>query len=311
MVPDDEFALLPDDALGLPSDLEPTRCDEPASHCGRCQQLFLDLEPKCNVCGAARGTPNVLAASERDEQIALRRRVRQVLDDALERGCHDACLRFARAVQRSAAVVNVDVDTAKSLFKHPLHLYTPYGVQVDAGMRSPAESQHDQRRRSVDGALFGSYGSRMRCAALSLDGRGLASYGPVTLELTDVSVAARASVLEENSYDFTARHRVGGGRRAPHGFRAPWATRHLVALAKLGGRVRADADETAIARLLIEPATRRADDQFIEVHLWEGFDYRAVRRVRMPAKPSPEASPAELESLREVLRSRGIPIEEE
>jgi hypothetical protein len=273
--------------------------------------LFLDLEPKCNVCGAGRAAPNVLAASRPEEQEALRRRVRLVLDEALARACYDACLRFAQAVRRSAAVVNLDVDTARALFKRPLYQYAPYGAQVDAGTRGPAETRHDQRRRGVDAALFGSYGRRVSYAALSLDGRGLTSYGPVTLELTDVSVVARASVLEENSYDFTARHRAGGAPGAPHGFRAPWPTRHLVALAKLGGRVEAGADETAFARLLMQPATRRSDDQFIEVHVWEGFDLRAVRRVRMPARPSPEATAAELESLREVLRNRGIPTEEE
>ena len=50
----------------------------------------------------------------------------------------------------------------------------------------------------ADDALFPGYKEQIRFAALSLDGKGLSSYGECTLILRDHMIAHRASVLEGN-----------------------------------------------------------------------------------------------------------------
>lgn len=69
--------------------------------------------------------------------------------------------------------------------------------------------KYHAHRSAVDAKIHPGYGFEILNAALSPDGRGLPNYGEVTLELSELSIASRASVLRENAFDFYERCDLG------------------------------------------------------------------------------------------------------
>ena len=131
----------------------------------------------------------------------------------------------------------------------------------------------------ADGTLFGIPGGQITYAALSLDGSGLISYGPVTLLLKDEAINHRASLLEENSFKLLGRF-----SKIPKGYRAIWAKRADLAIAKLlrqecVEKTRGATSRDARAKLILYQVGNRATDEFIEVHLWRGFNFHAIESI--------------------------------
>jgi hypothetical protein len=65
-------------------------------------------------------------------------------------------------------------------------------------------------RLTVDATVRGSYGDRITYAALSADGRGVASYGAISMTLSDITVSDRATVLKNNSWRFVQSRNLFG-----------------------------------------------------------------------------------------------------
>src|SRR5947199_10731413 len=72
-----------------------------------------------------------------------------------------------------------------------------------------------RRRVGVEGTFFGTYGEKIRYAALSLDGTGLKSYGEYSIRLWEIAIKDRTSLLEENTYDFVEHHGIIAGHSGP------------------------------------------------------------------------------------------------
>ncbi|HEY8378220.1 MAG TPA: hypothetical protein VIK91_17110 [Nannocystis sp.] len=217
-------------------------------------------------------------------------------------------LAFGEAVRRTVAVINVSASWAVSFLKSDKLLYASYAPLVAAGARLPARFADDRQRRTVESALFGTYGEEMRYAALSLDGTGLVSYGPVTMVLRERAIAHRASVLEENSYDFSRRHRILANEPIPRGYRAPWATRHQLAMAKCGADVDATTTEVHYPQLVLWSDGDRATDRFMEVSIFGPFNRRAVERIVLPAKPPRGVTRTELNLVRAAAQTLDPPV---
>jgi len=270
--------------------------------CPRCHRLALyEDEPGCRACNAplANRAPNV-HFSERFRS-ALEDRYREACAEAEKSGSSDSLTGLEAAAGRSKAVANVDVGTACDLFSQPKFLYTSYGKVVEAGVRAPAAPEQDRQRTSVDGLLYGSYGKDIAFAALSMDGRGLTSYGSIHLELDEPMIDFRSTVLEENSFHFVRRHRLVAGDPLPDGFLAPWPLRAWLAVAKLASTLRPGMTEDDFCKLLLESNGNRNTDAFLEVHIYGTFNFQAVRRVKLGA---PDTSSDLEEEAREVQRVR-------
>lgn len=182
-------------------------------------------------------------------------------------------------------MISVDVGFLDTLLGSPKALYAAYQDQVDAGTRMRAAPADDRNRTAVEGILFGSWGGSISYAALSLDGRGLSSYGPVSIQLKELAIDDRASVLEENSYRFVQSHRLVPLDPLPMGFRAPWSTRGDVATAKLGDKVKQSTKSKEHARLLLSPGKSRHEDDFVEVHIFGPFSRDAIGGVTVLETP--------------------------
>jgi hypothetical protein len=271
--------------------MKPPLSANPPQQCEHCGKLALyGIEDRCRACNdpVAKKASNVRLASQRDQREALDVRYHAASELAKEDGTADSLAELENIAESTAAVVNVPVGMAYDLFQRERLLYSSYERQVRARLRSPSDHQHDRQRRAVGGLLYGGYSGDMVYAALSADGHGLSSYGPVNLILEEVTIAYRATVLEENSYHFMERHAMTPESPVPRGYLALWAERGKLATAKLGGQVTPGMDGRALSKLLLDSSGDRQLESFLEVHIYGTFNYQAILDVELPAEDSNE-----------------------
>ena len=168
-----------------------------------------------------------------------------------------------------------------------------------------AEGEFDRHRRTVDAMLFGAYGDQIIYAALSLDGNGLKSYGAYSVILRDVAVSKRASVLEENSCSFVKNHKMEPGHPIPEGYRAPWGRRAELAVAKLADLISPTTSDSDFSSLLLSNGSTRDDDNFMEVHIYGGFDQNAIEAVSGNSAPKRADEKGIATVVKEVLNNTG------
>lgn len=262
-------------------DCHPARDNELSeTKCPRCSSKIPHSYEKCPTCGYHAGPPNVREVRSLQEREALDARYRAALDEAGGRGCDAPLLKLEEAVKKSRAVVNVDLDFLYHFITNRLALYASYSRTVGGRVRKPAQRTDDAARRSIEDLLFPSYAEEISYAALSLNGSGLKSYGEYALQLREVAIEERATLLEENSFDFAERHGIRPRRELPRGFRATWADRHKLAAAKLAGRLSPSTPEAEFPTMLLRSEGRRETDDFVEVHIYGPFDINAVESVK-------------------------------
>jgi len=178
--------------------------------CPNCKEPTIATEEKCPTCGESLGAPNVRAANAPNEKQALDERYQAALQRAQIRNAQKELAEFTRAAGASVAVATCGLYALRELATSANALYTNYYLAVRGEVRRAAEAENDRQRRTVDALLFGGYAEHIRFAALSLNGVGLKSYGKdglaYGLGLRDVAIAKRASLLDENEFDFAKRH---------------------------------------------------------------------------------------------------------
>jgi hypothetical protein len=251
-------------------------------NCERCGAEVSESLSECTSCGTFSGYPNVRIARKPEEVEALDSRYLQALIEAEERGLLEKVERFERNVQtQSQALVSMDVDTLRALATRENELFSNYALRIKAQVRKPASLSDDQRRRAVDGRLWGSFGEEIRYAALSLNGRGLSSYGDCFATLRNLHVEHRSSVLERNSFEFVE---VAPSKPLPEGFRSDWANRHKVAVTKCARLIKNETTDAEFPAILLESGTSRQNDEFIEVHVYGPFDFKAIEAISTSGK---------------------------
>jgi hypothetical protein len=251
-------------------------------NCKVCGSGIPDTEEKCFTCGFNAGPPNVRAAEA--DVPTLDKRYRAAIAKATTAGSLSVLERFEHAVKGTCAVINADLRFLHYFVTSGEALYANYEGGVAGRIRKPAEFYNDLKRRGVGGTLFGGYAGEIIYAALSLDGAGPKSYGPYAIKLRDIAVSKRATVLENNSYDFTKKHRLGPGDPRPVGYMANWENRHKLAVVKLAEYITPTTTDAEFAKLLLTSAGDRGTDEFIEVHVYGTFDLNAVESVKGSSK---------------------------
>lgn len=272
--------------------------------CPKCNYQTHEDYDRCVNCNADIGSPNVRRAeAERSE---LNDRYDAAMRDAAGRGAAGVAMAFEQAAAQSQAVINIDFHPLKTLIENERNHYANYYELVRGGVRSPADPDNDRDRAAADALLFGStIPGKIAFAALSIDGRGLISYGKYTLTLREGMIADRISLLEENSYTFVKRHDVSLNRPTPKGYRAVWADRGRLAAAKLAPQLSDMTQADDFARILLFSDGNRANDRFIEAHLYGSFTRATIEKVAAPqGRQIGEAK------LRELARKAGIAWEQ-
>lgn len=252
--------------------------------CPVCGSEIPDTEETCFTCGFHAGPPNVRAAEKEEEIHALEERYAVAIERANSNGYLPILQRFEAALQHSCTVINADLSFLHLFATSGKALYANYEGGVAGRTRKPAELYDDSRRRGIGGTLFGGYAGDIIYAALSLDGSGPASYGPFAIALRDIAIRSRATVLENNTYDFVTRHKLAPGDKRPPGYLASWERRNKLAVAKLAEYITPRTSDSEFPQLLLKSSGDRATDEFIEVHIYGTFDLNAVESVKGSSK---------------------------
>lgn len=274
--------------------------------CTGCNKPLSWAMRDCPGCGEVNTAPNIRHAQR--ELDVLEQRYESSLSDCQTRHAASVAQDFMQTVaQDSHAVINGSASFFQTFFQDDKSLYGAYVPQARAELRMVADFENDSRRRSNEAAAFGAYGEEIRYAALSLDQRGLHSYGSCSMVLNQNICANKASVLDENSFDFVERHPRGGP--LAQGYRAAWGQRQKLALAKLGNQLNATTDASHYAGLLLHCTGDRASDQFMEVHLYGPFSPQAVIAVTAPKTGRDRAERCALEIFTDILTQKGLPCQ--
>jgi hypothetical protein len=214
----------------------------------------------------------------------------------------------------STAVIARSESEVLRLATSTRQLYATYYQQLEGGLRLPDGNEWDVVREIADTLLFPKYKQYIRFGALSLDGIGLANYGPCSIALRDEMISHRASVFEENSVIFMKRHEVEASNPdLPKGYRATWADRAKLCVAKLEQTIDSTTTADEYSTRLLRQAASSADDDFVEVHIWGPISVRTMRKVTVVA-PNELENRTILKALK-VLRSKlaelGVPKKRE
>jgi hypothetical protein len=254
--------------------------------CAVCGSDIGTFADQCETCGEPVSKPNVRLANRPAEKTALTQRFDKAVKDAETRGVADLAQKFHNAMNFTVAVINVDIFFLREFLTKDNLLYASYHQGVRAATRKAAALEFDRERNGVDGTLFGQMASFIVTAALSTECRGLISYGPFCMQLREVAIAKRASLMEENSFQFVRNHKLLPNSTIPSGYSADWLSRPMLASAKLIPRLNASTTESEFQSILLGSTGDRQTDDFVEVHIYGGFDNRAIEKIsgKMPTE---------------------------
>ena len=237
------------------------------------------------------------------EAAALRERYDSAHRAATLAGTAEEFSGLSRAVaETSHVVVAMPLLFARTFLSDRRTLYTGYEALLNAPTRAPAPFDDDRRRQAAGATLFGSYSREIRYGVLSLDGRGLSSYGPVFLRLRAVAISDRTTFLEQNSFTFVAKHSPD---TLPHGAVSGWTNRHQLAAAKLQPLLAAGSVLADWALQLVRSGESRADDDMVEAHIFGPFNAAAVESVSFSSFGSSRQDRIDIAVIRELLTENG------
>jgi hypothetical protein len=207
------------------------------------------------------------------------RRVGDARVSTAARKCHDVLERFGIAVLGSRAVVARSLAVVQDLLESDRRSYTNYHKELAQASRVPEDNEFDQIRTQFEAALFPNFHQEMLFACLSLDGRGLSAYGGYAMVLKDDMIAHRATVFEENPYIFCQKHGILMTDPIPTGYRADWANRNLLAMAKLHSEITPTTPDTSFPGILLKERPGTGGSDFIEVHIYGSINRYSIERV--------------------------------
>jgi hypothetical protein len=276
--------------------------------CPTCGRSVPPRVERCPHCAMPGYFPNVDAAEAVDERQELASRYALARDHATANGTLSVFAQLEEVVRGSTATISRDVAEVTRLATSDRALYATY-YELAYALFIPEGTKWDSLRRVVDAALFPGYHDKIRFAALSANGSGLRHYGNCTLVLDEACVGHRASVFEENTCTWARRQdiRMADADQLPKGYRAVWADRPRLAAAKLHQRLQSPMTDGELRSLLLTNGTTSADDEFIEVHIYEALTIRSCTAVVVG--PCPGVDPFQVEILRTKLAAQGVHVE--
>jgi hypothetical protein len=252
----------------------------------QCPKCGLRVPPHARFCPVDQtdvGFPNVRAAETPEEVNALDTRCGAAAQDAQSRSCLPVLEDFRRAVLSSKAVICRSLNALQALVSGDSALYSTFYQQVRSEARIPEDNLWDKARGAVDATLFPNYEENIRFGMLSLNDHGLTTYGAYVIVLREALIASRSTVFECNSVVFFQKmDDTKVGDAAPLGYRAVWARRDRLAMAKHYGQIGPATAASDYSSILVKPGPTPQDEEFIEVHIYGPIHRRAIEKVVGP-----------------------------
>ena len=272
--------------------------------CTKCGAQVRAQEKDCQTCGLFFGYPNVRAAEETEEVEALDKRFDDAKRKAQSTGKGSTFSAYEIALEDSVAVICRSLDQAKALLSSESAVYNSFYNQVSSGGRRAEVTDVETHRQVTDARMFPNYHKDVCFAGLSLDGRGVVSYGACSLVLKSNVIAHRATVFWENTVDFCNRECPDQKKPIPPGYRATWPRRALLASVKAEPRLDPRPTLAQFPRILMD------GDQFVEVHVFGPFTRESFDRLLI-AKPATKIDRVMVAAIRDVIRKDGLAIKVE
>jgi hypothetical protein len=302
------LSLVPhQDAPKHDSALEQEDAEPGCSYCGG--EVPLDAT-QCPDCGEFVGFPNVRYASASREITALDGRVASVYRELEASGQAELGREFETTVNSgSKAALCRTLHAMLLMTASEEDFCVPYYKLIEVGMRKAHSDALSRLRPIVDETYFPGYYRNIRFAALTIDDRGLQSYGPCTVILRSDLIAKRSSVFDGNTLIRLLQENPPLSKLTalPPGHRAPWAWRGKLALSALGGELTSSSTPESFPHMLLKTSANTADDEFIEVHIWGPITPRAVESVELPSSGT-RADQLMVRAIREKLADLGINV---
>lgn len=256
-----------------------TLSDSSTTNCKFCDAATPMALRNCSSCNRDLGVPNVRICATDEERSAIDNRKVDAQEHLSQKNREAIGAAFANHVNDHArVVVAVPATVARNLLQNTTSLYTNYEKLTAAGARKPAPIDDDKQRQTVGSAMFGTYAHQIIYGALSSNGVGVRSYGPISFTLKNRMIDWRTSLLEKNSYLIYASHK-DAAPFPPAGLRAPWNRRADLALVKHFKALTDQMTESEFPSLLLSQGNDRSDDQFIEAHIYGSFDSQAIESI--------------------------------
>lgn len=250
----------------------------PCEYCGHAIPASAD---RCPHCGRPGLFPNVRMAELPAEVDALKTRYQAARAAAATKSNGGALADFETAVLGAGVSIARPLTELLRLASSENELYASYYQLIEAGVRLPKGDKWDSLRGVADSALFPGYRQQIKFAALTLDDQGLSNYGECSIFFKESMIAHRASMFEENSVLFVIRKDVSmkDASNLPMGFRASWAERASLCVAKLADRLTSSTTRDQFPAVLMKQGDTSDDDEFVEVHIFGPLTVRSIERV--------------------------------
>jgi hypothetical protein len=251
----------------------------------------------------------VRLAARKEEVETLGLRLATATASAEAAGYTNALKEFGDAVSSSMAVIARPLRIVQDLLEDDRRLYSTYHKQLNADTRVPEDNVFDRVRTQFENALFPNFYKEILFAALTLDGQWLESFGDHAMILKEQMIQRRATVFEENPYEFSKRHKIQLIDVIPAGYRAVWSRRGDLAMAKLYPRLDSGTDSGEHASLLMSSEIAGGSGDYIEVHIFGAFNRSAIERIVGPVPRSREDKLI-WRSLKKAAAKAGVDVEE-
>ena len=145
-----------------------------------CEVCALEVQPHerfCVGCQTHCGFPNVRAAEQDEERQSLAGRVADAEALAAANGTSELLEKLRTAVGNSRAARARSLDEVYGLVKGDNKLIGTFHDLKGAGLLRPSATAIEAARQSAEPLVLLNYQEKIQFAALTLDDRGLLSYG--------------------------------------------------------------------------------------------------------------------------------------
>lgn len=241
----------------------------PIQTCAECGVDFPLDRTTCPHCARPSLFPNVAMANQANETRKLDDRYQAALVDADQRGCRANVDQFSDDCRKASAVMRCDLQRLHRQIASGSDIFAPYYDLERLRLRMSTSDgfNFEKLRPQAEIELLGNakHIEQIHYACLSLDDKGLDSYGDCIIKLAEPMIAHRTSCFEGNTaviyaveHDFEQRLRSG------------WGNRHIICTAVMANRINSATTRTDFPGILAapDPNKRAENDVFIEIHVF-------------------------------------------
>lgn len=247
----------------------------------------------CYSCGTQLlGTINTRRASIKSEVLALEQNYLDAISNINTDGLNDEATELTTEVNNNGkAIINTSIDFIWEWLVKGNGPYESYRRQIIKNSRPRANFANDVQRALHDSLLFGT-NIDIIYSALTIDEKGLSSYGEAAIILTIPPIINRTSALKMNSYLFIEEAVKSGwtiDKPLPPGFMSTWITKDKLCISKLAKKLIKGMKKEEFARLILTSYGDRSTDEFIELYIFGKIVESTLEKIKIPSSAKSSA----------------------